>query len=213
MENAYLLNCKVLHDFCIKQYKKTKDNVLVIEKVQLCDGFEKAINSLHAKRLFDIYITGSNAFLMSSDLATLFTGRTIQIEVLPFSFYEFHQYFQNNNINNEFEDYFRMGGMPGSYVYKEEKRRYEYIKDIYETIIQRDLFQKYKLRNKNELLQLSDFMLDNISGLSSPRNIAIELQKDKSTINEKTITKYLDYLEKSFVLYPTTRFDLKGKNI
>ena len=206
-----LLEYNTLHKYCIDHFKKSKDNILVIDEVQLCENFEKAINSLHAKRIFDIYVTGSNAFLMSSDLATLFTGRTVEIEVLPFSFYEFDKYFQKKDIRAEFDDYFRIGGMPGAYEYKDEKRRYEYIRDIFETILQRDLFQKYKLRNRNELTQLSDFMLDNISNLSSPHNIAEELQKDNSTINEKTIKKYIHYLEDSFILYSATRYDLKGK--
>ena len=206
-----LLEYKTLHKYCVDHYKKSKDNILVIDEVQLCDNFEKAINSLHAKRMFDIYVTGSNAFLLSSDLATLFTGRTIEIEVLPFSFSEFHQYFKKKDIRTEFDDYFRLGGMPGAYEYKDKKRQYEYIKDVFETIIQRDIFQKYKLRNRNELTQLSDFMLDNISNLSSAHNIAMELQKDNSTINDKTVAKYIKYLERSFILYPAIRYDLKGK--
>jgi len=169
--NRSYLEYQSLHDFCIRQHRKNRNNVLIIDEVQLCDGFEKAINSLHAKRIYDIYLTGSNAFLLSSDLATLFTGRTIEIEVLPFSFSEYLEYFERNDIQDAFDDYFRMGGMPGSYEYHDETRRYDYIADIYHTIIERDLFQKYKLRNRKELMLLSDFMLDNISNLTSPHTI------------------------------------------
>lgn len=206
-----LLDYNKLHDYCIKKHKKSKSNILVIDEVQLCEKFEKAINSLHAKNMFDIYVTGSNAFLMSSDLATLFTGRTMEIEVLPFSFSEYHEFFEKTDIQKEFDDYFEMGGLPGSYEYKDEKRRVDYIREVYRTILERDLFQKYKLRNKKELTLLCDFMLDNISNLSSPHNIADELQKNNSTINEKTVTKYISLLEKSFILYSAFRYDLKGK--
>ncbi|MBQ9329044.1 MAG: ATP-binding protein [Solobacterium sp.] len=206
-----LLEYKSLHDFCVGKHKKNKTNVLIIDEVQLCDGFEKAINSLHSKRIYDIYLTGSNAFLLSSDLATLFTGRTIEVEVLPFSFSEYLQYFERNDIQEAFDDYFKIGGMPGSYEYHDERRRYDYITDVYRTIIERDLFQKYRIRNKRELMQVSDFMLDNISNLTSPHNICVELNKDYSQITEKTISKYISYLERSFVLYVANRYDLKGK--
>ena len=211
LDYAELLEYRNLHDYCVKKHRKNKNNILIIDEVQMCDGFEKAINSLHAKRIYDIYLTGSNAFLLSSDLATLFTGRTIEIEVLPFSFSEYLQYFNSNDIQDAFESYFRMGGMPGSYEYRDEKRRYDYIADVYRTIIERDLFQKYKLRNRKELMQLSDFMMDNISNLTSPHSICTELNKDNSQITEKTVAKYITYLEKAFVLYAANRFDLKGK--
>lgn len=211
LDYAELLEYRNLHDYCIKKHRKNKNNILIIDEVQMCDGFEKAVNSLHAKRIYDIYLTGSNAFLLSSDLATLFTGRTIEIEVLPFSFSEYLQYFNSNDIQDAFESYFRMGGMPGSYEYRDEKRRYDYIADVYRTIIERDLFQKYKLRNRKELMQLSDFMMDNISNLTSPHSICTELNKDNSQITEKTVAKYITYLERAFVLYAANRYDLKGK--
>ncbi len=189
LDYSELLEYRNLHDYCMKKHRKNKNNILIIDEVQMCDGFEKAVNSLHAKRIYDIYLTGSNAFLLSSDLATLFTGRTIEIEVLPFSFSEYLQYFNSADIQDAFERYFKMGGMPGSYEYHDEKRRYEYIADVYRTIIERDLFQKYKLRNWKELMQLSDFMMDNISNLASPHSICTELNKDNTQITEKTVAK------------------------
>lgn len=211
LDYSDLLEYESLHEFCIKKHKKNKNNVLIIDEVQLCNGFEKAINSLHAKKIYDIYLTGSNAFLLSSDLVTLFTGRTAEIEVFPFSFSEYLQYFENDDVQDAFDEYFMMGGMPGSYEYREETRRYAYISDVYYTIIERDLVQKYKLRNRKELMQLSDFMLDNISNLTSPHNICLELNKDHSAITDKTVSKYVSYLERSFILYSATRYDLKGK--
>ncbi len=211
LDYSDLLEYESLHEFCIKKHKKNKNNILIIDEVQLCNGFEKAINSLHAKKIYDIYLTGSNAFLLSSDLVTLFTGRTAEIEVFPFSFSEYLQYFENDDVQDAFDEYFMIGGMPGSYEYREEARRYAYISDVYYTIIERDLVQKYKLRNRKELMQLSDFMLDNISNLTSPHNICLELNKDHSAITDKTVSKYISYLERSFILYSATRYDLKGK--
>ena len=201
-----------LHDYCMEKCKKKGQNILIIDEVQLCDHFELAINSLHLKGLFDIYITGSNAFLLSSDLATLFTGRTTEIKVFPFSFAEYLSYFENSsNLDNAFDEFVRIGGLPGAYVYKSEKQRHEYVTEVYETILVRDLVQKYKIRNKTEFLRIADFMQDNIANLLSVNNICDALNKDGSMITVKTVSKYISYLENAFLLYNAVRYDLKGK--
>ena len=103
-----------LNDYVEHRYKKGMNNFVLIDEVQMCEGFEKTINSLHAEEKYDIYITGSNAFLLSSDLATLFTGRTFEIEVYPFSFKEYLDYFKYSDIDNTFNNYVMEGGMSGS---------------------------------------------------------------------------------------------------
>ena len=212
LEFDHLLEYHALHKYILDQYKEGMTNVLLIDEVQLCQQFERAINSIYTKRIYDIYITGSNAFLLSSDLATLFTGRTIEIKVFPFSFKEYLAYYEiNENYDEAFDQYVRIGGMPGAYVYKNESRQYDYIKDVYSTILIRDLVEKYKIRNKQEFTNISEFMMDNIGNLLSPNNISKALKNNQSEITRKTVSKYIGYLENAFLLYEAKRYDLKGK--
>lgn len=137
---------RVLNDFIEQSYLKGSDNFVLIDEVQMCPSFEIAINNLHALEKFDIYITGSNAFLLSSDLATLFTGRTFEIKVYPFSFQEFTQYYAlGSDRYITFERYLKEGGMAGSYPYRNLEDKYDYIANIFDTLILRDIRQKYKI--------------------------------------------------------------------
>ena len=204
---------RTLHQYVLNKYNPNEENILIIDEVQLCDKFELAVNSLHSKQLFDIYITGSNAFLLSSDLATLFTGRTMKVEVFPFSFSEYvsHMNIDVHDIQTGFQSYVQSGGLPGAYVYDGEKEQYDYIRDVYQTIVLRDLVRKYDIRNKLELQQITEFMMDNISNLLSPNNICEALNMNGSGITRKTVSKYIAYLKNAFVFYEAKRFDVKGK--
>ena len=164
-----------LYNYIEEKYIDNKKNFILIDEIQMCDGFEKAINGLHALEKYDIYITGSNAFLMSSDLATLFTGRTFCIDVYPFSFKEYLEYYKYNNIQDAFDNYVKEGGMSGSYLYKTQKEKYDYISDVYNTLIVRDINQKYKIRNIDVLNNLNNYLMDNISNLTSSNNITITM--------------------------------------
>lgn len=212
LEYEDLLEYRALHTYALKHHIPGVHNVLMIDEVQLCNSFEKVINSLHAKQIYDIYLTGSNAFLLSSDLATLFTGRTMEIKVFPFSFAEYRSYADNEaDLQEAFDRYVRIGGMPGAYVYAREQQRYDYVSDVYRTILLRDLVQKYGIRNKDELLRLAEYMMDNISNILSANNVCDTLNKNQSTITRKTVSKYIEYLERAFLFYEARRFDLKGK--
>lgn len=200
-----------LNDYIESKYIQNKNNFVLIDEVQMCKGFEKTINSLHASEKYDIYITGSNAFLLSSDLATLFTGRTFEIEIFPFSFEEYLKYYQCEDIDLAFDKYVLNGGMAGSYLYDNEEKRYNYILDVYKTLIVRDINEKYNIKNNELLDNLTNFMMDNISNITSIRNITNSLNKFDNTLNHKTIGSYIQYLCNAFLFYKIKRYDIQGK--
>ena len=201
-----------LHTYVEEHYQEGKTNYLFVDEVQMCPKFELAINSLYSKGKYDIYVTGSNAFLLSADLATLFTGRYIEIHVFPFSFQEYCKY--NEEINDKeklFEDYCVKGGLAGSYAYKTEQDRVNYIKEVYETIVTRDLVQKYTLPDKLVLQKLSEFLMDNISNLTSPNKVSQLLTANNTATNHVTVGRYIKYLCNAFVFYDIKRYDIRGK--
>lgn len=210
-EFDYLKNADSLYKYINEHYQNNKQNIVLIDEIQMCKDFEKAINWIHAEEKYDIYITGSNAFLLSSDLATLFTGRTFEIEIYPFSFKEYCTYHEYNDLNEAFEKYVLEGGMAGSYLYKTNEEKYLYLKDIYNALIIRDINQKYKIRNTKLLDELSDFLMDNIANIISVRSISRELTKNNKSVSDKTINSYIKYLCNAFAFYKVRRYDIQGK--
>lgn len=201
-----------LHEYVENHYLENKTNYLFVDEVQLCPNFELAINSLYSKRKYDIYITGSNAFLLSHDLATLFTGRYIELHIFPFSFKEYCEYYsENSNIDQLFDNYTINGGLSGSYVYKNDNDRKTYIREVYETIVNRDLVQKYNLPDTQVLSHLSEFLMDNVSNITSPSKITASLNNNLISTNHMTIGKYIKYLCNAFLFYSVKRYDIKGK--
>jgi predicted AAA+ superfamily ATPase len=194
-----------------EHYAAGKENILFVDEVQMCPGFELAVNSLHASGKCDIYLTGFYAFLLSNDLATLFTGRYLEIHVFPFSFREFKDYFGNGDPDRIFDDYVRKGGLPGSYPYQNERDRVAYLRDVYETIINRDLVQKYRLGDSQVLGHLADYLMDNVSNLSSPNRISNTLNANDVATSHVTVGRYIRYLCNAFVFYDVKRYDIRGK--
>lgn len=210
-EYEHLQTSRALYDHIRSCYRKECENFVLIDEVQMCADFEKAINGLHATEQFDIYITGSNAFLLSSDLATLFTGRTFEVKVYPFSFAEYTEYFGYTDPHAAFDRYTLEGGMAGSYLYRDPEAKYDYIADVFDTLIIRDIRQKYKIRNVPLMNGIADFLMDNISNLSSARSIASALMGAHETANHNTINTYIQYLCNAFAFYKIRRYDIKGK--
>lgn len=201
-----------LHSYVEQHYVAGKMNYLFVDEVQMCPKFELAINSLYSKGKYDIYVTGSNAFLLSADLATLFTGRYIEIHVFPFSFQEYCEYYSDVSDKDKlFDEYSFKGGLAGSYLYPNDRDRVTYIKEVYETIVTRDLVQKYALPDTTVLQRLSEFLMDNISNLTSPNKVSQLLTANNVATSHVTVRKYIKYLCNAFVFYDIKRYDIRGK--
>ena len=207
-----LMEYHALESFVEDHYQEDLNNYLMVDEVQMCVSFEKAINGLHAKEKYDIYVTGSNAFLQSSDLATLFVGRTYEVHVFPFSFNEYLAYFPSENLYGSLTKYIAEGGMAGSYLYKNETQKYRYINsEVLNALIVRDITAKYRFRNESLLHDLIDFLMDNIGNVTSVRTITDTLSSNKMKVDHKTVGKYIDALCKAFAFYRVRRYDIRGK--
>ena len=200
-----------LHDHIERLFIKGKNNYVFIDEVQLCKNFEKAINSLHAMEKYEIYLTGSNAFLLNSDLATLFTGRVMTIQVFPFSFAEYRAYFGEQELQSQLDQYVLDGGLAGSYVYATPQEKTNYVREVFKTIMERDIVQRYKLTDAFLLNKIAEYLMDNISNTTSSRSVAGILQSEQMKTNHVTVGNYIDYLCRTFLFYQVKRYDIHGK--
>ena len=207
-----LKNYKSLFKYVESRYIPGAYNVLMIDEVQLCPKFELAINSLHNSNKYDIYLTGSNAFLLSSDLATLFSGRFIEIPVFPFSFAEYCEYFEiTSNFNDALQRYLQQGGLAGSYVYANQDDAKAYIKNVYTTLVKRDLVDKYAISEVSLLDSICEFLMDNIANLTTANNVSSILKQNQIETTHVTVGNYLKYLCNAFMFYKVKRYDIRGK--
>ena len=199
--------------------QREKTNYIFLDEVQNIAFFEKLVDGLFATDNTDIYITGSNAFLLSSELATLLSGRYIEISILPFSFKEY-LVARNIDTNNKylnfealFFDYVNETSLPKGVELRESgfDKIYEYLDAIYTTIIEKDITQRHQINDKRAFANIVKFVASNIGNQLSPSNISKTLKQDGQSIHHATVEKYLDYLVTSFVFYKVNRFDLKGK--
>jgi uncharacterized protein len=202
-----------------KKMQPDKTNYIFLDEVQNIPFFEKLVDGLFATENTDIYITGSNAFLLSSELATLLSGRYIEISILPFSFKEYLTARKidsgNKYLNFEalFFDYVNETSLPKGVELRESgfDKIYEYLDAIYTTIIEKDITQRHQINDKRAFANIVKFVASNIGNQLSPSNISKTLKQDGRNIHHTTVEKYLDYLVTSFVFYKVNRFDLKGK--
>ncbi|MEI6174220.1 MAG: ATP-binding protein [Bacteroidota bacterium] len=202
-----------------KKMQPNKINYIFLDEVQNIPLFEKLVDGLFATENTDLYITGSNAFLLSSELATLLSGRYIEISILPFSFRE---YLNARNIDLEnrylqydalFFDYVNETSLPKGVELRDSgfDKIYEYLDAIYTTIIEKDITQRHQINDKRAFANIVRFVASNIGNQLSPSNISKTLKQDGQNIHHATVEKYLDYLVSSFVFYKVNRFDIKGK--
>ena len=200
-----------LYKYVDTRYTTKEQNFLFVDEVQLCDGFETVINSLYEEERFNIFLTGSNAFLLLIYLATLFGGRVFEISLYPFSFSEYLLYYPQTDIDDAFDKYVITGGMAGSYLYNDSADSRKYLSNIVRTTIMKDIVTKFKIENEDLLNMIVDFLMDNIGSKTSIRNIANALTSNTYKTNDKTCGAYIDYICRSFLFYPFKRYDVKGK--
>ncbi len=215
-KNVDLRNWRKLHQTIEEKLVQNKMNYIFLDEIQKVDHFEELVNSLFVKKNVDLYITGSNAFLLSSELATLLTGRYISIHLLPFSFKEYTEmYPDETNYDRLFEKYLNSSSFPEVVRLSKvnEELANNYLKDLYNTIVNKDIAKRYNIRNEIDFERTIKFVFDSIGSPLSARNIANTLKNESINVFHGTIINYLQYLTKSYMIYPVNRYDIKKKKI
>ncbi|GHT15200.1 ATPase [Bacteroidia bacterium] len=208
-ENVQFSDWKALYDEIMKRYLPQKQNYIFLDEIQQISDFERLVDALYVKPNTDIYITGSNAFLLSSALATLLSGRYFEINILPFSYKEYKAIFSANSLS----DYMNLGGMPGAMdlLLDNETLALKYLNDVYNSVILQDVINYNKITNTQELFAVTRFAFDIVGNLLSPNSIAKYLKCENKNTDSRLIFKLLEALKDAFVLYESKRFDIKGK--
>lgn len=214
------MNYKSLYNEIKNKINVSKKTYLFFDEIQLIKHWEKAINSLFVDFNVDIYITGSNAYLLSSELATYLSGRYIEIKILPLSFKEFidfNNFPENTPVDDKFNLYLKYGGLPGLSEFNFREEQINMVLDgIYSTVIMKDIIQQMPVKEPILLEKIVLFLADNIGSINSPNNIRNVLVKSgtlkkQGTPNSKTIETYIKLLENAYIFYNVKRYDIKGK--
>lgn len=207
-------NWKEIYDYIVKHLKKNSINYVFIDEVQNVPEFEKLLEGLYTHPNIDLYVTGSNAFLLSSELATLLTGRAYEINVLPFSFAEFLE-FTGKTVNPDraFAEYLRIGGFPEAIRLSMDGNHFsnEYLQTVFKNIYDNDISKRHIMYGKESYQEVVNFLIDSIGSSVSAGNIAKVLTANKKKIDNKTVSKYIDTLVEAYLFYKVNRYDIKGK--
>lgn len=216
-ENLNFTEWTALYDEIIQKIGAKDKCYVFLDEVQLIDNFEKLINSLFVKDNIDLYVTGSNAYLLSSELATLLAGRYIAINVQPYSFKEYLlANAENKNVDRLFREYLNESAFPEAVTLSLHNADLvnDYLQSIYDTVVIKDIAQRNNLRNVHNLHRVISFLFSCVGSYVSPTNIAKALkQNSQKNISHNTIAKYLDFLTQSYILYKVPRYDIKGKEL
>lgn len=210
----FIRNAEDLYGYVLSESKEGCRNFIFIDEIQEIDSFEKALGSLLLKENFDIYCTGSNARLLSGELATLLTGRFIEIRIHSLSYLEFLQFHQVNNSSDSLMLYLRYGGMP--YLHRlgqDEGMIFEYLNNLVSTILYKDVVMRYGIRNTRFLDQLVRFLADTSGSIFSSKSISDFLKSQHIKLAPNQVQTYASYLCNSYLIENSERFDIVGKRI
>ena len=203
-----------LNEYVLEKADHQKTNYVFIDEIQEVDQFQDALRSLLLKDNLDIYCTGSNANLLSSDIAGVLSGRFIEIKIYSLSYLEFLQFHQLDDDQNNLERYMKFGGLPYlKHLPLKDEVIFEYLKNIYTTILYRDIINRFNVRKTTILEQLATFLADNTGSLFSAKKISDLLKSQQIKIAPNQVQQYISYLVNSFIIHEVKRFDIKGKKI
>ena len=216
-ENAHFQSWEQVYDFIIGNLSAAAKRYVFLDEVQLIPQFEKLVDALYVKKDIDLYITGSNAYLLSSELSTMLSGRYIAINLHPFSFAEYVTAFPEvSDMGKLFRQYMNGSCFPESVTLSKIAPEQEniYLQSLYDTVVVKDIVQRQKLRKFDTLQRVLNFVFDSVGSVVSPNNIADTLRKNtQEPLSHNTILKYLRYFSESYLIYPVRLFNIKGKRL
>lgn len=203
-----------VYSFIEKKIKKKVVNYIFLDEVQNVIEFEKLLEGLFVHPDVDLYVTGSNAYLLSSELATLLTGRAYEVHVLPFSFKEYAEFSSTGkSVERVFADYLQTGGFPEAVNLSAEGSSfaYQYLQTVYRNIFENDISKRFVIEGTESYMEVVDFLIDSVGSPVSAGNISKVLTAEKRKIDNKTVSRYIDTLVQSYLFYKVGRYDVKGK--
>jgi predicted AAA+ superfamily ATPase len=213
VDYEHLTTYRTLYDYIKELILPDKMNYIFLDEIQHVDSFEKAVDSLFLKKNCDVYITGSNAYFLSGELATFLSGRYVELKMLPLSFKEFCLGLGGDLSKTEkFTQYMALGSFPYTLKFlKHEREAKEYLRDVYNTVLLKDIVRRLKISDVTSLESVAKFMLRNIGSIVSPTKIANTMKSAGKGADQKTVDKYIKGLCDSLILYEATRYNIKGK--
>ncbi len=214
-DNNYkdLLDSDKLHNYILDNTDSKVKNYIFLDEIQNVPLFQKCIDSLYLRKYLDIYITGSNSYMLSGELATYLTGRYIEIHVLPLSFKEYLSYYGESDELKKYNDYIMYGGFPYLINLDNDEEKLKYLDSIYNTVIVKDIINRKKIKDILVLESVCKFLFDNIGSLVSINKISNTLTSLGRSSSTHTIEEYVGVLLNSYILYKVNRFDVKGKGL
>ena len=208
-----------IHTYIKERLVDDKPNYIFLDEIQNVAEFQRLVDSLYIKPNVDVYITGSNAYLLSGELATLLTGRYIEINILPLQFAEYYQFMLSKSPNLSKQDilanFIHYGGIPeyNKQLNISEKQADLFAQSVLKTIVEKDIFQRLNITNKHDFNKIIDFVFDSVGSYVSPRSISDTLRSNGTIIDKQTVAKYLDALCEAYLIYKVPRFEIKGKGL
>lgn len=214
----YTQDSNLLHDTILSQISKDHMNYVFLDEIQLVPDFEKTLDSLFLHDNIDIYVTGSNAYLTSSDIGTLLSGRYVEVKMQPLTFSEFLQFFPDKEVDrfSKFQLFYRYGGFPevaNLLVADKADAIPLYLNSILQTVVEKDIKTRKNIRFMDDFNNTLDFAFNNLGNTTSPNKIANTLQMENRAIDKATVDGYLTALSDCYILYEAKRFDIRGKSL